>query len=105
MFASQLRDIWEYRAQLSNEAKRNIYPHGNPFSGFNRNILRTKPISVVQKAVLNIISKFINYAINNEAKSLGTFYVLGSLTLVSNEAATTMPWLYESFFTNNNIIN
>ena len=97
----ELRDIWEYRAQISNEIKRNIFPHGNPFSGYNRAILRTKPLTVVQKAVLNVIKKFINYSVNNEAKSLGTFYVLGSFTLVNTEAATTMPWLYESFYTNN----
>ena len=34
--------------------------------------------------------------VNEESSKLGCFYVLSALTLVSEEAATALPWLYES---------
>ena len=40
----------------------------------------------------NLISK----GTTQENKSLGAFYVLAALTLVNNDAATSLPWLYES---------
>ena len=32
-----------------------------------------------------------------DARSLGTYYVLGTLTIVNQQAANALPWLYESF--------
>ena len=32
----------------------------------------------------------------NGSRSLGAYYVLAGLTLVNNEAAEAMPWLYHS---------
>jgi hypothetical protein len=34
--------------------------------------------------------------INKDSKCLGAYYVLGALTLVNNDAATSLPWLYQA---------
>jgi hypothetical protein len=98
-FVKELIDIWNYRAQLSYEVKRNICPpHGDPFRNFNFQYLHNEHELVnVKKNVLEIMEKFVNSGINNDSKSLGAYYVLGSLTLVNAEAATSLPWLFQSF--------
>lgn len=92
-----LADIWDYRAQLTNTTKREICPpYGNPFGSINMLCLRNNTLDMLKSKALNVMEKMINTGINNESKYLGSTYVLCALTLVSNEAATSMPWLYES---------
>ncbi len=43
----------------------------------------------------NIVTKGINHA----SKTLGANYVLCALTLVNNDAAQSLPWLYQSVST------
>jgi len=95
----ELADIWNYRAQLSNEIKRNICPpNGNPFYNMNMHYIQTEMDLVnVKKSVLEILEKFVNSGIDNDSKTLGAYYVLGSLTLVNHLAATSLPWLFQSF--------
>ena len=38
----------------------------------------------------------INKGINNNSCVLGSYYVLCALTMVSSDAANTLPWLYEA---------
>ena len=100
-FVGELLDIWRYRAQISNETKRKINPqHGDPFFTVNMNVLLHKCYEVLRKRILDIIEIFITQGEDADAKSLGTYYVLGALTTVSHEAATALPWLYESFVQN-----
>ena len=100
-FIGELLDIWQYRAQISNTTKREINPqHGDPFFTININVLLHKCDEVMRKRVLDIIEIFITKGIDTNARSLGTYYVLGALTTVSHEAATSLPWLYESFVQN-----
>ena len=95
----ELADIWNYRAQLSMDIKRNICPpHGNPFYNMNMNYIQTEmDLTNVKKSVLEILEKFVIIGINNDSKTLGAYYVLGSLTLVNHTAAAALPWLFESF--------
>jgi hypothetical protein len=51
----------------------------------------------IQKKLLDIIEIFITRGQTSEDRSLGVYYVLGALTMVSLEAANSLPWLYESF--------
>jgi hypothetical protein len=101
-FVFELRDIYTYRAQLTNEMKRAICPpHGNPFHNFNiQSIQGTNQhfhsFTTVKKMVLGILEKFVNFGIDRDSKSLGAFYVLGALTLVNEDAANTLPWLFHS---------
>jgi hypothetical protein len=42
------------------------------------------------------LEKMVTTGINHDSKSLGAFYVLAALTLVSVDAANGIPWLYQS---------
>jgi len=98
-FTKELLDIWNYRAQLTNEIKRNICPpYGNPFRNLNTQYVHSEPsIFNVKKSILEVLENLVNSGINNDSKALGAYYVLGALTLVNSEAATSLPWLFNSF--------
>jgi hypothetical protein len=100
-FVRELLDIWQYRAQISNDTKRKINPqYGDPFFTLNIPVLLHKCYEVMRKRVLDIIEIFITKGIDNDARALGTYYILGALTTVNHDAATSLPWLYESFVQN-----
>lgn len=98
-FIRELADIWNYRAQLQNQIKRNICPpYGNPFVYLNFIYIHTEEnLWNVKKVILEVIEKLVNSGVDRDSKSLGAFYVLGTLTLVNNDAATCLPWLFHSF--------
>ena len=101
-FLAELRDIWEYRAQLSDEAKRSICPPlGDPFSSLHLDFTNetTHHVENLQRCVLPILEKMISSGVNQETQVLGCFYVLGALTMVSIEVANALPWLFENFST------
>jgi len=94
----ELIDIWNFRAQLTNEVKRNICPPlGEPFRNLSISyIFSESDMDNVRKIVLDVLEKIVNTGINNDMKTLGAYYVLGALTLVNNSAANALPWLYQS---------
>ena len=103
-FARELYDIWNYRAQLTNLKKYEICPpHGNPFLGTpyfantatNINLVNLG-IDVLIRFNVQIIENLVKSAIDIDNKTLGSFYVLTALTLVSQPAREAMPWLYEA---------
>jgi hypothetical protein len=98
-FVRELIDIWNYRSQIDNETKRNIFPpHGDPFRHFNMTYIHTESnLHNIKKVILEVMEKFVNSGVDKDSKSLGAIYVLGSLTLVNSEAATSIPWLFQSF--------
>jgi hypothetical protein len=101
VYIKELYDIWNYRAQITDELKHDICPpYGNPFrhsnicyyvSIENNNILNCK------KYILEVLEKFINNGINKDAKTLGAYYILGALTIVNESARSSLPWLFQSF--------
>jgi hypothetical protein len=96
-FVKELFDIWNYRAHLTDEIKREIcYPSGNPFAYINIEFLVTIPELSLKSIILNLIEQFIKYGVDENSRILGVNYVLCALTLVSNEAAESLPWLYQS---------
>ncbi len=97
LYLRELYDIWNYRAQLSNETKRNIAPPvGDPFRTINLNYLNQLPYENIKKLAVSTMEILVKKGVNNDSKSLGAFYVLAGLTLVNINAATAMPWLYQS---------
>jgi len=98
-FVFELHDVWHYRANLSIQIKREICPpFGDPFVNYNLERMREENnIFNIKSEVLKIIDKFVNSAITNDNKSLGSYYVLGALTLVNIDAYNALPWLFESF--------
>jgi hypothetical protein len=97
-FVRELIDIWQYRAQLPVQTKRNISPpNGEPFRNLSLNIIQNEHnLWNSKKLVLNVMETFVNGGIDKDAKTLAAYYLLGALTMVNNEAATALPWLYQS---------
>lgn len=98
IFIKEIYDIWSYRAQLTDEYKREICPPtGNPFNNISiGNIHRHLEHNYLFETVLNIMKNMINTNSSDSNKSLCALYILSTLTLVSESAADAMPWLYQS---------
>ena len=100
-FIHELLDIWNYRANLSQNVKREICPpYGNPFKNFSLNInsLFNYSYFAIKKTIVGVLEEFVYKGIDNNSKVLGSFYILSALTLVSKDAAESMPWLFESVY-------
>lgn len=95
-FLRELYDIWNYRAQLTITTKREIYPLNDIFIHVNMSSVNYLDYYQLNQLVLSIINKFINFGINKDSQYLGASYVLSALTLVNEDAANAMPWLYQS---------
>jgi len=94
----ELSDIWNYRAQLSTEIKKNICPpYGSPFAQLSISYIYNEvDMNNVRKVILEVLEKLVNNGIDSDSKSLGAYYVLAALTLVNDEAAAALPWLFQS---------
>jgi len=71
-------------------------PNGNPFLGLQLNTLQTIETLRLQQMSISIIRSIVLSARDTTNRSLGAYYVLGALTLVSQQAALSLPWLYQS---------
>ena len=98
-FLRELEDIWDYRACITPQNKLRIcYPSGNPFIGINiMNLRFIENIIKLKIIVLNIMENFVYSGVDDTYRNLGAMYVLGALTIVNENAANALPWLYESF--------
>lgn len=98
-FVRELSDIWNYRAQITTETKRNVCPpNGDPFRNLSiTHIMMEENIDIVRKLIIGVLEKFVNSGIDRDSQSLGAYYVLGALTIVNENAATSLPWLFQSF--------
>lgn len=94
----ELNDIWNFRAQLTQEIKRNICPpFGDPFRNVSLSyILNEQNVNNVRKVIIEVFEKLVNTGIDSDSQSLGAYYVLGALTLVNESAAISLPWLFQS---------
>jgi hypothetical protein len=96
-FIRELTDIWEYRLNIPLQTKREICPpDGNIFSNFPRTSLISflgNDIDILRHHILNIMEKLVNSGINNDAKLLGSYYVLGALSIVNPQILVSTPWL------------
>jgi RNase P subunit RPR2 len=97
-FVRELSDVWNYRAQLSQEIKRNICPpNADPFRNLSMPYIHTESnMWNVRKVILEVMEKMVNTGVDKDSKSLGAYYVLGALTLVNQDAADALPWLFQS---------
>ena len=100
-FLFELYEIWVYRAQLTREIQILICPpNGNPFMNVNPNYIsyleRTQPMRYIQSIALDIMEKMVFRANIESNQNLGALYILSALTLVSESARLSLPWLYAS---------
>jgi hypothetical protein len=98
VFLREFYDIWNYRAQLSEEAKQEICPlNGTPFNGINMSMVnRYQEHNRLTEMCMQVFDNILLADSTDANKSLGALYILSALTLVSEGAADAMPWLYQS---------
>lgn len=96
-YIRELYDIWAYRANLSHEARRQICPPtGNPFYGVSIHALPTLDTDRLRDASLSVIQSMVLMGSDAPSRALGANYVLGALTIVNENAADSLPWLYQA---------
>jgi hypothetical protein len=101
-FLRELIDIWNYRAELSPQARRTIYPpYGDPFPQYvlgwvtHQFYIYLSPENIIN-INLTVIERFIASAVSEADRCLGSNFILCALTLVSIPAREALPWLYQS---------
>jgi len=99
-FILELYDIWDYRAQLSTAIKMKICPPlGKPFLRVPIHTIEyhaPMDITMLRMYGYSIMDELLNKAELVEHQCLGSYYILSALTLVNQEVAEAMPWLYHS---------
>jgi hypothetical protein len=98
LLIQELYDIWNYRLNINAETKMAICPpYGMPFDGAVVIDVSNATHNGLRNYILNIFENFVTKGVTRDSQCLGSFYVLGALTLVSSNAANASPWLYQSF--------
>ena len=99
-FMDDMVEIFTYRANLSRNAMmRVIHPSGllvpNPqeFRSWLRSEVDAR---VIKQKASELMKKLVMSGAERSDRELGTIYMLTALTLRCQQAATAMPWLYES---------
>lgn len=88
---SELADIWSYRARLDNRARHRIagtWPIAIPHADWSHAEIRNSGMDQLERLAYR--------GVDREAQALGTYYILIALTMVSNNAAGVLSWLYEA---------
>ena len=93
-----LRDIWNYRAQLSSSVKHKICPLWDPFVILTTEQMNSHDLDdhQLKSLCLSVMEDMVLTGIDSEFRMLGAFHVLSALTVVSLPARESMRWLYES---------
>ena len=91
----ELCDIWTFRSQMPDTTKYHICPSGNPFRRMGL-VKITQPIYDIRDGILTILETIITTGIDKDSQTLGSYYTLCALTLVSYDASIALPWLYQS---------
>ena len=100
-FLYELFEIWTFRAQLTQQRRQEICPpNGNPFYNVPMTAYTTTnhyhTLETLRTLTLAVMEKMVYRAHNDSDKNIGALYILSSLTLVSNNARNSLPWLYAS---------
>jgi hypothetical protein len=96
-FIHELKDIWFYRAQICFRIKRQIYPpNGNPFCDIPTFMNLENSFDYFRLKLYTLLNRLINSSNNDDLRRMAALYILTALTIVSNDAAAALPWLFES---------
>jgi hypothetical protein len=95
-----LHDIWSFRGHLSREMKYKICILEDPFHEVAREraYLHDASVMVIKEICLKIFENMVYCGIDDEYRKIGTLHALSALTIVSENARNSMPWLYESIY-------
>jgi len=101
-FLRELFDIWNYRSQISDQVKRQICPpSGNPFRGYGYFYYAEQgpqSLEIIRTACATVLESMILRSVDEDSKTLGAYYILLALTLVSSDAAASLPWLFDAVY-------
>lgn len=93
----ELKDIWSYRVDLTIETKRNICPpSGQPFYHNRTSELYSYTDLQLKTYAVSVMENMVIRGTSFDYKYMGSSFLLSALTLVSLDAAESMPWLYQS---------
>ena len=97
-FFRVLSDVWNYRAQLTPDTKRNICQLHDPFLNVRINTYNYLEIPLIDLVggCVTVMENMIYTGIDTEYKKIGALHILSVLTVVSIPARNNMFWLYES---------
>ncbi len=102
-FIFELYEIWNYRALLTREVKEQICPpQGNPFLCLPRNFMRPSrrhvmySYNIMLQTATRVMEQLCYSAHTTDNQNMGVLYILSALTLVSENARNSLPWLYAS---------
>ncbi len=95
-------DMFDYRAQLTDEMKKNIVKNGLIFHNFKTSISNIKNIHtrILQVEILREMERVVDEGIDKEYKILGMNLILSALVEVSHRASLALPHLVQSTFFN-----
>lgn len=100
----RINELWNYRAMLEDDLKREICPFFDPFrfrlSRYSGYIYTHRERDLTDEDCINIcviiMENLIYTGRDDVSKNIMVAHILSALTLVSMDARTTMPWLYDS---------
>ena len=94
-FYKETEDIWNYRLNLSETAKRRIYPFNQKVFPLSVNLVKSKTDALeLQHICLDFMEKLVTSAPKREDRVNGCMYTLLGLVIVSSTAAEALPSLY-----------
>ena len=90
-----LEDVWNYRSELSQTKKLEIVPQNNMFTVSVNYLFNLTSKIQIQNLILNEMEKLVKSSTVEEHRHTGAYYVLISLTEISYQCATDLPWLIQ----------
>ena len=93
-------DMFDYRAQLTDDVKKKIVKDGNIFNKLihNINLFKYKHKRILEFEILKEMEKIVDEGEDKEYKILGVNLILSALVEVSPNAALALPHLVQSTF-------
>ena len=90
-------DIWNYRAQLSTDTKKNIVKDGKAFPVLVIKILKSNiyHIDNIRYTILREFKRLASEGVTESDKKTGAMLMLTALVEVSIDAANSYPWLVQ----------
>ena len=96
-FYRYLNDIWNYRAQLTDDTKKKISQLYDPFTNSSMPFhYMDSSIEELQAICINVMENMVHGGVDVEYQKIGALHVLSVLTLISMDARNNMRWLFES---------
>jgi hypothetical protein len=90
-----LEDIWNYRAELSIDKKKDIVPNKSMFLLSVNDVYKMIKKRPLQKILLAEIDTLVSSAETIEDKITGSYFVLTALVEVSEPCMEALPWLIQ----------